>query len=60
MATKPFDYDMYLTPAIYSNCQKYVPIDLANYSKVIASGAKQCLRLSKILVRRPPEADSSQ
>jgi hypothetical protein len=25
----------------YSNCQKYVPIDLANLSKVIASEAKQ-------------------
>ena len=36
----------------YSNCQKYVPIDLANLSKVIASEAKQSLRFSKRLLRR--------
>ena len=28
-------------PTIYNNCQKYVPIDLAHLSKVIASEAKQ-------------------
>jgi len=36
----------------YSNCQKYVPIDLANLLKVIASEAKQSLRFSKRLLRR--------
>jgi hypothetical protein len=46
----------------YSGCQKYVPIDFANYSKVIASGAKQSLRLSKRLLRRyaPTRLSSSQ
>jgi hypothetical protein len=33
-------------------CQKYVPIDLANPAKVIASEAKQSLRFSKRLLRR--------
>jgi hypothetical protein len=32
-------------------CQIYVPIDLTNYSKVIASEAKQALRVSKRLLR---------
>jgi hypothetical protein len=36
----------------YRNCQKYVPLDLANLSKVIASEAKQSLRFSKRLLRR--------
>jgi hypothetical protein len=38
--------------ASYNNCQKYVPIDLQNLSRVIASGAKQSRRLSKRLLRR--------
>jgi hypothetical protein len=38
--------------ANYRNCQKYVPLDSANLSKVIASEAKQSLRLSKRLLRR--------
>ena len=36
----------------YSDCQKYVPIELVNLSKVIASEAKQSLRLTKGLLRR--------
>ena len=44
----------------YSGCQKYVPIELVNLSKVIASEAKQSLRFCKRLLRRPPQADSSQ
>jgi hypothetical protein len=44
---------------IYNDCQKYVPMDLAHYSKVIASEAKQSLRLSKRLLRRfAPRNDS--
>ena len=31
--------------ANYNNCQKYIPIDLANLSRVIASGANQSLRV---------------
>jgi hypothetical protein len=37
---------------MYSGCYKYVPVDLANYSKVIASEAKQSLKLPKRLLRR--------
>jgi hypothetical protein len=36
----------------YPNCQKYVPIDLANPSKVIASEAQHSLRVCKRLYRR--------
>jgi hypothetical protein len=36
----------------YSNGKKYIPLDLANLSKVIASEAKQSLRFSKRLLRR--------
>jgi uncharacterized protein (DUF2267 family) len=44
---------------IYNNCQKYVPIESANFSKVIASEAKQSLRASKRLLRRlTPRNDS--
>jgi hypothetical protein len=35
------------TVVAYTNCQKYVPIDLANASKVIASKAKQHVIASK-------------
>jgi hypothetical protein len=43
----------------YNNGQKYVPIDLANLSTVIASGAKQSLKVSKRLLRREaPRNDS--
>ena len=38
--------------ADYTNCHKYVPIDLATLSKVIASEAKQSLRVCKRLLRR--------
>jgi hypothetical protein len=38
--------------AAYSNWQKYVPIDLANLSKVIANEAKQFIRFCKRLLRR--------
>jgi hypothetical protein len=37
----------YFTPGFQSTCQKYVSIDLAKLSKVIASQAKQSLRSSK-------------
>jgi hypothetical protein len=30
-----------IVDALYNNCRKYDPIDLANLSTVIASGAKQ-------------------
>jgi hypothetical protein len=36
----------------YSGCQKYNPIDIANPSTVIASEAKQSLRVCKRLLRR--------
>jgi hypothetical protein len=43
----------------YNGCQKYVPIELADLSKVIASEAKQSLRASKRLLRRlAPRNDS--
>ncbi|MGD8393356.1 MAG: hypothetical protein PVH74_17615, partial [Desulfobacterales bacterium] len=43
----------------YSGCQKYVPIELVNLSKVIASEAKQSLRFCKRLLRRKaPRNDS--
>jgi hypothetical protein len=47
---------------LYSNCQNYVPIDLANLSKVIASEAKQSIKVSKRLLRRkaPTRLSSSQ
>jgi hypothetical protein len=39
--------------------QKYVPIDLENFSKAIASEATQSLRVSKRLLRRQaPRNDS--
>jgi hypothetical protein len=43
---------LFLFLDFYNNCQKCVPIDLANLSKVIASEAKQSLRVSKRLLRR--------
>jgi hypothetical protein len=43
----------------YSGCQKYVPIELVNLSKVIASEAKQSPRFCKRLLRRKaPRNDS--
>jgi hypothetical protein len=51
---------MLLVLSSYSICQKYDSIDLVNLSSVIASEAKQSLRFAKGLLRRPPEADSSQ
>ena len=43
----------------YSGCQKYIPIDIANPSKVIASEAKQSPRFCKRLLRRKaPRNDS--
>jgi hypothetical protein len=40
---------------IYSNCQKYVPIDLAGFSKVIASEA-----ISQVFQKIASSLDSSQ
>jgi len=43
---------------VYISCQKYVPIDLANLSKVIANEAMQSLRISKrLLPRMAPRND---
>jgi hypothetical protein len=48
-----------LVNRFYSGCQKYVPIELVNLSKVIASEAKQSPRFCKRLLRRKaPRNDS--
>jgi hypothetical protein len=45
------------TVVAYTNCQKYVPIDLANASKVIASKAKQHVIASKAKQSNPKHHD---